>query len=859
VTDRLSPSDLLYEPLIAQYLGPGFVERTWLAGRVEQHFQDPECRFVLLTGGPGTGKSAFLAWLSRRHALSPRYFLRRLSSHPLASGDASSLLLSIGHQLAVLRPEMMSADLDVSVEQSAGHVAPEGRVVGVRVGILHISPFQHTAIQVEQHADVVEGEVVGYEIGRMVADPRLTDIGNLQNLALLEPAVRLAAKDPAGLVVVLIDALDELRFQFGGRGDIVEWLAECPELPRNLRIVVTCRPDRQLLQRFRLAQADRLREETIEPATHEVTGDLVLYAESVLSDPLLAGIRNVNPQRVAARAQGSFLYLVLWARGLRDAVQDGDHALVAALTDLAELPTGLAGIHEYFLALVRDTVRQREGQSWTRVWKRVYRRLLGVLAVAQASLSAEQLMRLGDLEDEREDVMDALNDLDQFLVEDEHGIRLYHLTLAELLVDTRRTRDDWHVDASQNHQRIAAELIAEHGGSWPACEDDYALGHTATHLVAAVQGGSRRAAGMLTELLGDPGFGLAKSLRLGVPAMLRDYLAANAVLPGDPDIAAGLAATLAQLVDQGVPDLSDTLHAYVGYRPDAAELNKQVLGLLSDPDHLARFVTDGTARASALIAFSHGQATRLRRTGELEQARQILVRAVSDKDLSAMTSPRLRSPICYELGYLDFLFGEPAKALEWFEQSVAAAQDAGNPVGAQISRLVALRVGLLSGAVSPAAYREAHEEALAYFTGPDADGPHAARWVMNIHAQLLDLGLWTGDTELIESSLRFLEEDPWIRENKRDDILLKYRARAAAATGAWTEARALFETLLDGAPAHQEELARDLYYYGGALAGAGDTAAAREAWERGLRCPDGAANWPWQPKIEAALRNTAHP
>ena len=133
----------------------------------------------------------------------------------------------------MLRPELMRVDLDVEVTQAVGRVPEAGRVVGARVGLLHISPFQHTAVQVAQQVEGAEGSVVGFEIERMVADARRNDVGNLQHLALIEPAVRLAAADPGAMVVLCIDSVDELRRQGRdvGRTDILEWLADCPELP----------------------------------------------------------------------------------------------------------------------------------------------------------------------------------------------------------------------------------------------------------------------------------------------------------------------------------------------------------------------------------------------------------------------------------------------------------------------------------------------------------------------------------------------------------------------------------------------------------------------------------------------------
>jgi hypothetical protein len=124
---------------------------------------------------------------------------------------------------------------------------------------------------------------------------------------------------------------------------------------------------------------------------------------------------------------------------------------------------------------------------------------------------------------------------------------------------------------------------------------------------------------------------------------------------------------------------------------------------------------------------------------------------------------------------------------------------------------------------------------------------------MNVHAQLLDLGLLTEDPELIATELAALEEDPFYQQHGRPDLLVKYQARVATVTGDPARACALFADLLAGEltdpPSHREELARDLYYYGRALAATGDLEAARRVWNLGLRTPDNAANWPWKPRI----------
>jgi hypothetical protein len=257
---RRTGTDLFSEELIRSYFDErgAFVERAWLVDLVEQHLANPRCRFVLLTGEPGSGKSAFMAWLARRGKDRPRYFIRRDSRVPLNSGDAHSLLLAVGHQLASLRPELFDPkNLEVVVEQRLGRVAAGGRAVGIRVGELGISPFATTRLRVTQTADVVEGELAGLSVGHLVVDERLLELANLQYLALLDPASVLGSEQRKARIVILVDALDELHYHAGG-DSALDWLANCPELPENVRFVLTSLPDDRLLERFRSRQEDCL-------------------------------------------------------------------------------------------------------------------------------------------------------------------------------------------------------------------------------------------------------------------------------------------------------------------------------------------------------------------------------------------------------------------------------------------------------------------------------------------------------------------------------------------------------------------------------------------------------------------------
>ncbi len=65
-----------FSDLITRYTAD-FVGREWLVEQVDALLDDPDCCFVVLTGGPGVGKTAFLAHLAATHSQWLRYFIRR--------------------------------------------------------------------------------------------------------------------------------------------------------------------------------------------------------------------------------------------------------------------------------------------------------------------------------------------------------------------------------------------------------------------------------------------------------------------------------------------------------------------------------------------------------------------------------------------------------------------------------------------------------------------------------------------------------------------------------------------------------------------------------------------------------------
>ena len=490
-----------FEDLVRDRTGADFVQRGWLRERIERALADDESRYVLVTGEPGAGKTSLLAGLAATHPDWLRYFVRRDSRTALAGGDVQSFLLSIGHQLARQRPEVFERErLEVVVRQHIDTVEAGGSAVGIRIADLTASPFHRTAtLALEQRVTgKVAGSVSGIEIGTATLEPRLLEPDNLAHLALLGPALALAAEDPAAVVVVLVDALDELAVE---QASLLHWLARGPELPPNVRFVLTSRPH-AVLEPLRSARAGRVHEIAIDPAARQVVEDLAGYAERALGTPAVtraAVAAGRDPEQVrrdaVGRAAGNFLYLATYARALDDAASTGgDDELVARLLASADLPPGLGGLYAFFAASLHADldrlgmveIRDPTGpaDTLTPAWEGVGRPILGLLTVAREPVTVEELTALAGIRVWPSAVRDVLARLRWLLDERDGRVAFYHASIGEFLAATRHPA--YAVDAPEWHERIVRRYRGT-AASWAEVDwsavDRYGLVQLAEHAV----------------------------------------------------------------------------------------------------------------------------------------------------------------------------------------------------------------------------------------------------------------------------------------------------------------------------------------------------------------------------------------
>ncbi|KOX20748.1 MULTISPECIES: ATP-binding protein [unclassified Streptomyces] len=628
-------TDRAFDDVVRSRTEADFVERAWLYEEIERALEPEACQYVLVTGEPGAGKTSLLAGMARARPDRLRYFFRRDSRTALAGGDVQSFLLSVGHQLARVRPELFEPErLSVVIKQHIDSVEAEGRVVGIRIDDLSVSPFHRTAtLELEQDIGDVAGTVHGVEIGTARLEPRLLDPDNLAHLALIGPAEVLAAQDPEARIVLLVDALDEIADDgtTDPRKGLLNWLARGPELPANVKVVMTSRPHSGL-RLFRSAREERLAEVVIDAGSPRVVGDLRAYADRVLETDAVIGMERArghlpgSAKRYAVRkAAGNFLYLATYARALTDAVARQDDEMVDRLLVFGGVPGSLTGLYGFFVELAREELapwprggrggRTRDGAAGPGGWAGVGLPLIGVLTVAREPLTEDQLTRLSGTPVREEPARRVLDGLRWLLDRRDDRIAFFHASIGEFLTagETHAKHPECWVDETRWHERIVRHYrgTAPHWAEVDWAEvDRYGLAHLVAHLLKAGPGsyddaadlvcpGLRKAVraefgaeGRFLELVDDIAHHVADNapVAAGLPALT--YLAVvrqQAAQSGDalPSRAIGLLARLGRL--------KEALERAAGLRPSWQRFRafREIL------EH-ARPGPDGTSREDLL-------------------------------------------------------------------------------------------------------------------------------------------------------------------------------------------------------------------------------------------------------------------
>jgi tetratricopeptide (TPR) repeat protein len=275
----------------------GFVGREWLLARVEAwRLGETSSRLFCLTGDPGSGKSAFAAWLA--HYGKANVISLNLCRYNLEDRrDAARILRTLAFQVAT-------------------------RLADYRALLLH---------------RLRRDDPDGAELARKTAS-------ELFDWLLVQPLGQGIDGGRRGdRYVLVIDALDE-TIQ-GGTSELASVLgAEAHRLPEWIAVLVSGRPEASILTAFAGAPQFRIDREGGEENRADLRSYTLSWLAEGSSDPARLGL----VERVVAAADGNFQYL----RMLREGVLAG----VFDLDDPTGLPPGLKGLYlRWFQRQFRDS------------------------------------------------------------------------------------------------------------------------------------------------------------------------------------------------------------------------------------------------------------------------------------------------------------------------------------------------------------------------------------------------------------------------------------------------------------------------------------------------------------------------
>jgi tetratricopeptide (TPR) repeat protein len=617
-----APDDLFFRDIVRSYVEtPRFLKRDWLATELQSRLDAADCRFVLLTAEPGAGKSAFMAQLAEDHSDWLRYFIRRDQRTSMGESSGRSLLLRIGFQLAATKPDLFDLEqIRIEVEQRIG--AAQADVVGATVDRIRTSPFHQTVLHIKQDVQDAHGSVTGLRVGEWIADPRLIEIDDLQQMALYGPARTLLRIDPKARIVILVDALDELRFG-EENGNLMQWLANCPPLPENVRIVLTSRPSRDQLATFIEKRKGSLALLPLDAGDHRMQADIRAYASALVAPAeISAALQETGRDRDAfiteltAKADGNIGYAAALGRAFDQAQRDPERrTLLVELLRLDRLPDDTRQLFAFFLQLIRTGPGQKSFKvtdpntgraAILEAWPELYQPILALLAIALEPLTLDQIYAMSGSLAERNQVSQGLGWLEQFLDRIGDRYRLYHATLASFLTDAEtranaETSELW-IDSIKAHRGLAGVL--ENGGLdaiWQDSPDlaiqgrrDYARIHYVMHLYLG-EAWERLAAAIES---GEYGRGKLRFDRSTYLYSLDLDLAIRAVTRKDMSEDARLAA-LPRLWSFKL--LRSTLSSYAHRLPGYTFRALAVVGRDREAADLAELITDPNRQALALI------------------------------------------------------------------------------------------------------------------------------------------------------------------------------------------------------------------------------------------------------------------
>jgi hypothetical protein len=422
-----------------------FTGREWVFQAINEWLADPAgARFFLLKGEPGSGKTAISARLSQ-----------------FAEGTVSP-----PDGLVYLHPDFLSA-LHFCSARDSRWISPRVFTESLALQLANSYPVYAKAlaeksgdrsihIEVQQHIE--QGQGVGVFISKLDVSGATPE--DAFNRIVREPFEALVVEELNRQVILLVDALDE-ALSSTITPSIVDLLSHTDNMPPHVRFILTTRQESRVENKFHNVNELSL---SI-PLDQRNQVDIGRYVQGRLRNDLeLEKIaEQIEPEQmtqlveiIPRKAEGNFLY----ARFLLDAMAKG----LRSLNEWDGLPTGLDAL--YFDSLNRVV------ELGKRDWFTEYRPLMGVLSVAQESLTLAQIQSF--TYQSESSCLEYRRNLEQFIEEvkpqEEKGeqetkYRLYHQSVMDFLHSKiisfkekrgeRELENPFYLPADEYHKHMA--------------------------------------------------------------------------------------------------------------------------------------------------------------------------------------------------------------------------------------------------------------------------------------------------------------------------------------------------------------------------------------------------------------------
>jgi hypothetical protein len=444
-----------------------FTGRTWVFEAIRDWWADSNGeRFFLLTGEPGSGKTAIVARLAQ--------FAQGTETFPgLATGFLQAVHFCSARDSIWIDPKEFARSLALQLAASIPEFGLALKDIGEKT----------TNITVEQSFGTVQNsDVKGVVIGSLTISGLTGQEAFTQ--VVVNPLRQIQQDGFSQPVTILVDSLDE-ALTHDGDSTIVRLLATLSTSVK-LRLILTSRNEGKVKEKLlHYKELFLSTPEHLEQNQRDVRDyiHLRLSREETLRLQAETGDRDSLITTLTDKSEGNFLYI----RFLLDAVVSGQQNLTN--------PVGLSqGLDELYSASLRRVV-----ELGNKDWSEVYAPVMGVLLAAQASLRQSQIEALTQLKESV--VWNALNDLEQFLdeVESEGGetlYRLYHQSVTDflgkqqLLIDQKKLKNRYYLPTEEQHQRFVNYYRPE-GQPWSEVNleqmDGYGRRYLPQHLVKAGQ------------------------------------------------------------------------------------------------------------------------------------------------------------------------------------------------------------------------------------------------------------------------------------------------------------------------------------------------------------------------------------